>query len=398
MTRRADGSGTITPMANGRFWARLGDRERTSLGTFASEPEAKTAIDVARNLAAQRGHTTGRTVSEFGKAMLDRRELEGVANVRTERGNFKNHVETSELAPLAVAEVLPVHCAGWLRKLSQKRAMDKRGPRKLHRKTVQHCHTMMTAIFDEAIVDGIRPDNPFRAIRQKRRQAEADETEEVWDWLRPEEQAQFLTCELIPRWGRLMAQFAWGTGLRQQEMWNLELRDLQVKGEDPHVFVRYGAVGKKPKSGKQRRVPLFGHGLEAATAWLENLATFARANPHRLVFPMPSGRRRDKGAPKFSTYSRVTKKRGKAFYLPMWLAAAGITRHVRWHDLRHTAASCLVSGSWGHRWTLEEVKDFMGHSSITVTQIYAHLADDALKNAARQTAKKWVKPEPEPAI
>ncbi len=42
-------------------------------------------------------------------------------------------------------------------------------------------------------------------------------------------------------------------------------------------------------------------------------------------------------------------------------------------------------GTWGRAWTLEEVCAVMGHSSITVTQRYAHLAPDALHKAARST-------------
>jgi integrase len=62
-------------------------------------------------------------------------------------------------------------------------------------------------------------------------------------------------------------------------------------------------------------------------------------------------------------------------------------RHVRWHDLRHTCASSLVAGWWGRRWTLQEVQAYLGHSSITMTERYAHLAESVVKDAARETAR-----------
>jgi integrase len=68
-----------------------------------------------------------------------------------------------------------------------------------------------------------------------------------------------------------------------------------------------------------------------------------------------------------------------------YLETAGISRRVRWHDLRHSFASSLVAGLWGRPWRLEEVCKVMGHSSITVTERYAHLADDALKGAVLGT-------------
>ena len=58
---------------------------------------------------------------------------------------------------------------------------------------------------------------------------------------------------------------------------------------------------------------------------------------------------------------------------------------MRFHDLRHTCASHLVRGTWGRRWSLEEVKEYLGHSSIQVTQRYAHL-QDGLADAAAATA------------
>lgn len=45
----------------------------------------------------------------------------------------------------------------------------------------------------------------------------------------------------------------------------------------------------------------------------------------------------------------------------------------RIHDLRHTFASWLAMGGV----SLYVIKDLLGHSSVTVTERYAHLAPDA---------------------
>ena len=87
---------------------------------------------------------------------------------------------------------------------------------------------------------------------------------------------------------RWMVAFAIGTELRQGEHWNLELSDLHVDGDNPHVLVRFGSPGKTTKSGKTRMVPLFGLGLEAAREWLKILPMYALHNPHNLVFPTPT--------------------------------------------------------------------------------------------------------------
>ena len=52
-------------------------------------------------------------------------------------------------------------------------------------------------------------------------------------------------------------------------------------------------------------------------------------------------------------------------------------RHVRFHDLRHTFASHLVLQGC----SLKVVQLLMGHSSVQMTERYAHVADEQLAAA-----------------
>lgn len=57
-------------------------------------------------------------------------------------------------------------------------------------------------------------------------------------------------------------------------------------------------------------------------------------------------------------------------------------RHVRWHDLRHTCASWLVQNGV----PITTVRDFLGHSTVAVTQRYAHHAPAHLMEAVLKLA------------
>lgn len=66
--------------------------------------------------------------------------------------------------------------------------------------------------------------------------------------------------------------------------------------------------------------------------------------------------------------------------------AAGMP-HVRWHDLRHTYASWLVQAGQ----PLTAVRDLLGHSSLSVTHRYAHLAPAHLAEAVSHLPRLWGK-------
>ncbi len=61
---------------------------------------------------------------------------------------------------------------------------------------------------------------------------------------------------------------------------------------------------------------------------------------------------------------------------------------VRFHDLRHSCASLLLAAGVD----LYTISRILGHSSIQMTQRYAHLQTDALKKAMRfrYSAPKWL--------
>lgn len=265
--------------------------------------------------------------------------------------------------------------------MSEKDAIGPGPKRKLARQTISRSMSLVSAVFVEAVERDLIEINPCLGVKSKKRVTEAD-TREKWAYLTVDEQRRLFACEAIPYEDRLMMRISIGTGMRQGEFRHLEIPDFVTEGDDPHVLVRIAGRRKKtgeklpPKSGKRRKVPLFGDALIAAREWMAQLSTYAPHNPENLVFPTRSGTIRQQGKP-FGRSSTV-----RAYY-----ATAGIKLrpYLHWHAQRHTFASNLVSGAYGRKWPLPEIQKVMGHSSVTITERYAHLGEDVIAAAVRET-------------
>lgn len=388
--KRLPGSGELEVLASGRVRARLPrSLGRKPIGTFDSEEEAERILNATLvNLAsgAIQLSSGAVTLDDFAqKVYFPHRRDTGKRGWKVERDRWIRHFAESWNDKPAFG-TRPIEKLGQLdiravRDELQKRVVVRRFRRRstnelvtstapgkqLEKQALKNLLNLLRSVLEHAVEKGLISENPAIGIKPTK---VWHRTRETWTTLTVEEQAMFGSREEIPEWARVMAQFAWGTGLRKSEMWCLELADFHPKAAQPHIVVRYGAPGLPPKNGKVRRVPLFGAGLEAALRWLEMLPSFASRNPKGLVFPSPRGA---------SRYGRRLRRWDE------FLRAAGITRRVRWHDLRHTCATALVNGWWGRKWSLDEACLMLGHSSVKVTERYAHTTDETLDRAARET-------------
>jgi len=379
----ANGNGYVEQRC-GRWRARLPRRlcdGKQHSATFDTEAEAygwlNAQIEAAAGLADSKG-----TLSWWGGVWMERRKARGLSSYSDDEGRWRQHVAESSLADLRVGAIKPQHVAEFSRWLSTRRALrqvigggrERTGPI-LSRQTQQHVLKLLDLALSDAVLEGLLPANPCAEVRVV--PSAAGEDVDAWTWLRQPEIDRLSRCDALPAQARACYVVAIYTGLREGELWALDWGRVVLDGERPHLLVAKSNRRRSTKSGKVRTVPL----LAPARAALIELH-LAQGRPRAgLVFPGADGRQRPEG----DDHGWADRSRGKQGVQRGHRSAAGIDRPVRFHDLRHTCASHLLQGTWGRRWRLEEVRDFLGHSSITVTQRYAHLCADSLHEAAAAT-------------
>ena len=191
--------------------------------------------------------------------------------------------------------------------------------------------------------------------------------EQPFLFLRREQASEFLAlaAEKTPNDAPLY-QTAIYTGARMGELYGLRWSDVDMNRQQITIARSYAQPF--PKSKKPRHVPIGPELAAALRAWRRDCPLAAD-----LVFPGADGKMRPRErAPRgFADLAEAVRVPGKDA--------------ITFHDLRHTAASLMVMSGVN----LRTVQRMLGHSTVTVTEKYAHLADDFV---ATEIAKFSLKP------
>lgn len=366
--RRDAGDGSLFQRKDGRWVGQLIDpdgRRRYLYGATRAQAkqrllEAQAVVQTGQPLPDQR-LTFGRYLQEWlaglGTASLKPRTIEYYERY------VRRHVLPSELAGKPLARLEPVD----LRRLYAEKLASG-----LSSTSVHHLHALIHVALQRAVEDGVLGRNVAALVgRSNRPKVRRIEMRTIASDDQPR---RFLESAKGERLEALLV-LAITTGMRRGELLALRWKDVDLKRG---VLAVTGALqgGRRdrltidtPKSGKARSVALGAVAVNALRAHQ------ARQEEERdLIGP----EWRDLGlvfATEWGDYLSPSTLRDA---LDRVLAKAGLPR-IRFHDLRHTAATLMLSRGVHPKMASE----MLGHSTVAITlDLYSHVTANLQRQAA----------------
>jgi integrase len=256
-------------------------------------------------------------------------------------GRIENHAKPY-FGPIQLASVRPVHARAFVADLQTKG---------LAPATIKATVLTTRQVFHQAMLDGIIARSPFIGV-----ELPSDRNRQEQHYL-DANSVNLLASALSDDRYRCAVYLAAYGGLRAGELWALRPDRLNVLSRTIDVVESASEVGGgvtfgPTKTGRVRSitVPRF-----LAEMIGEHMGRYSSAE---LVFTASRG-----GVVRHRNFMR-------RHFKPAVEATEALPDDLRWHDLRHTCAALLIAN--GRH--LEEVKDYLGHSSIRVTSDrYGHL-------------------------
>ncbi|MBI3192951.1 MAG: tyrosine-type recombinase/integrase [Ignavibacteriae bacterium] len=214
--------------------------------------------------------------------------------------------------------------------------------------TARKYYIHLASAFQTAIRWNYLVSNPFKKV------AKPKTTETMPQYFSKDEMRKLLdTIERVEY--RELCLVALYTGLRLGELINLQWSDIDFLNRIVLVRSREGFT---TKSRKNRTVPL--------NDMVYNLfLNMKESASSELVF-------HSRGKRLSEIWVSKTFK--------MYVRKAGLNERLHFHSLRHTFASWLVQEGV----SLYEVQKLLGHSNISVTQVYAHLQPERLHDTVNK--------------
>ncbi len=310
---------------------RFGGREiRRSLGTDLREARRKALLMTQQlDFGEPLEPSATLNVAAFGERWLSEYVEQRRSEADHKTASYRLHEYVNPVLGALALEAVGVQHLRALR-ASLERPREERNPKKLSPQTVHHLLSDVRCLFRYAVDVGALDRSPWRSsvlprIKQRAPARLSDSDLAAIRGATPERYKAIVDLALY-------------TGLRWGEIRQLQWRHV-VMQPSPHLVL------ENTKSGKVRRVPLGAEALEALGELRQRTSS---------VF--------------VSDWRPVTAR----WVTELTREATGVRWHF--HQLRHTFA-CRWLERGGSKETLRRI---LGHASITTTERYGELSDDAV--------------------
>lgn len=265
---------------------------------------------------------------------------------------------TRTLPPgIALEEITPAQISQFLVTLYQKKAKASSVARKL---------TTLRQFFKYCCLELSLERDPTESIPMPKlpkplpKALTPSEVQKILDATTPGIPYEHKNREALQARDRAMIYLLYASGLRVSEL-------VELEAQRTDLSLRYVRV--LGKGGKERIVPFAPVAGDALAHYLESpdgrsrLAAADEANPGDFVFLNAQG--------------KPLSRQGCFLILKQIVVQAGITKSVSPHAMRHSFATHLLQAGMN----LRSLQTLLGHADLSTTQIYAHVAQDHLKDS-----------------
>ena len=260
----------------------------------------------------------------------------GVVSKRNAKVRVEEYLASIGKPDLRLSEVDREFCRGFVTFL--RTCKSHRGKETISETTARLLMYRIAAAMDKAVVEGLIPNNPFRALEAKEKPKIRASRRE---FLTVEELKVLIKtpcrCDIVKR----AFLFSCFTGLRYSDMKSLLWSEVHTAADGKTLYIEHRQV----KTKKTVTIPL----SDEALRWMPKQVDGIDQVFHELKIST-------------GTVEDVLKD---------WIKECKIDKHITYHCSRHTAATTLLTlGA-----NLYVVSKLMGHSSIQMTEVYAKIVD-----------------------
>ena len=260
----------------------------------------------------------------------------GVSSKRNAKVRVEEYLTSIGKPDMRLADVDREFCRGFVAFL--RTCKSHRGKETISNTTARLLMSRVAAAMNKAVVEGLIPNNPFKALESKEK---PKITASRREFLTVEELKVLIStpcrCDIVKK----AFLFSCFTGLRYSDMKSLLWSEVHTAADGETRYIEHRQV----KTKKTVTIPL----SEEARRWMPKRVDGIDRVFHELKVST-------------STVEVILKE---------WMKDCKIDKHITYHCSRHTAATTLLTlGA-----NLYVVSKLMGHSSIQMTEVYAKIVD-----------------------